>query len=72
VDILDKKTFRSTNLSFVLSKILISIETSSFFFAIGFTFNFKLLINNNEKVVIKKNMGWCDDPSSKNYKLLLK
>ena len=38
VDILDKKTFRSTNLSFVLSKILISIETSAFFFCNWFHF----------------------------------
>ena len=25
-----------------------------------------------KKVVIKKNMGWCDDPSSKNYNKMIK
>ena len=32
----------------------------------------KKLISKLKKIEIKKNMGWCDDPKSKNYNKLIK
>ena len=32
----------------------------------------KKLISKLKKIKIKKNMGWCDDPKSKNYNKLIK
>ena len=32
----------------------------------------KKLSTNLKKIIIKKNMGWCDDPKSKNYNQLIK
>ena len=33
---------------------------------------FKKVKTKLKKVIIKKNMGWCDDPSSKNYNKLIR
>ena len=32
----------------------------------------KIFTKLKKKIIIKKNMGWCDDPKSKNYNKLIK